>query len=457
MGAPKRQCVLWLEGETKPVDIRFTRPNESSDGGAVLLRAADDRLGLTKRMAACVLDSRQSVKVVHPTVELLRERIFAIACGYPDCNDSRQLRVDPVMKLVCGRRPGDEQDLASQPTLSRFENAARRRDLVTMAYELTQCVIDEQKRRRRHSKPKLITIDMDPTEDPTYGDQQLTFFNGYYDNWCYLPMVTTIQFDYEPEQFLVAPVLRPGNAVSSVGATGVLSRLLPRLREAFPGVRIRVRMDAGFASPKVFDWLEARNLEYLVAMQSNSVLLRLAAPYLKEAKKLSKSSGKTEKVFAEVMYRAGKWKAERRTIIKAEVVQHEGREPRDNCRFVITNMKWTPEHCWAEYARRGDVENRFKELHYGLGFDRTSCTAFLANQFRNLMTAASYILFQHIRTAAQGTDCARSQVSTLRERLIKIGVAVIESARRLLFNGPLSFPWFETWRTIATALASPPR
>lgn len=455
MGAPNRQCVLWLEGQAKRVDFRFTRPSESSDGGAVLLRAADDRLGLTKRMAACVLDSRQSGKVLHPTVELLRERVFAIACGYPDCNDSRQLRVDPVMKLVCGRRPGDEQDLASQPTLSRFENAPRRRDLLTMAYELTQCVIDEQKRRRRRSKPSLITIDMDPTEDPTYGDQQLTFFNGYYDNWCYLPMVTTIQFDAEPEQFLVAPVLRPGNAPSSVGAIAVLSRLLPRLHEAFPGVRIRVRMDAGFATPQVFDWLEDHKLEYFVASRGNSVLLRLAAPYLREAKQLSKSSGRTEKVFAEVMYRAGTWKSERRTIIKAEVVRHEGCEPRDNCRFVITNMKWTPENCYTEYVQRGDVENRFKELHDGLAFDRTSCTAFLANQFRNLMTAAAYALYQCLRTAAKSTDCARAQVSTLRLRLIKIGVAVIESARRLLFNGPLSFPWFETWRSVAAALARP--
>lgn len=455
MTVPKRQCVLWLEGESKPVDIRFTRPNESSDGGAVLLRAADDRLGLTKRLAACVEDARQSAKVLHSTVELMRERVFAIACGYPDCNDSRQLRVDPVMKLLCGRSPGDPQDLASQATLSRFENAPRRRELLGMAYELTRCVIDEQRRRRRRNKPKLITIDMDPTEDPTYGDQQLTFFNGYYDNWCYLPMVTSIQFDAEAEQFVVAPVLRPGNAVSSVGAVGILKRLLPQLHEKFPGARNRVRMDAGFASPQVFDWLEKNKLEYLVAMQGNSVLLRLAAPYLREAKKLSKASGKSEKVFAEAMYRAGKWQAERRVIIKAEVVVHEGREPRDNCRFVITNMNWTPANCYAEYARRGDVENRFKELHYDLAFDRTSCTSFLANQFRNLMTAAAYGLYQCLRTAAQATDCARAQVSTLRLRLIKIGVAVIESARRMLFNGPLSFPWFETWRAVAAALARP--
>ncbi len=455
MVAPKRQCVLWLEGEAKPIDVRFTRSNESSDGGAVLLRAADDRLGLTKRMAACVSDSRQSCKVLHSTIELLRECVFAIACGYPDCNDSRQLRVDPVMTLVCGRRPGNEQDLASQPTLSRFENTPRRRDLMQMAHALTQCVIDEQKRRRRSNKPKLITIDMDPTEDPTYGNQQLTFFNGYYDNWCYLPMVTTIQFDAEPEQFLVAPVLRPGKAISSAGATSILKRLVPRLHEAFPGARIRVRMDAGFASPKVFDWLEASKLEYFVAMQGNSVLLRMAAPHLRAAKKLSKSSGKTEKEFAAVMYRSGKWTAARRTIIKAEVVRHDGREPRDNCRFVITNLKWTPENCYTEYVQRGDVENRFKELHYSLAFGRTSCTAFLANQFRNLLTAASYILFQTIRTAAQSTEFARSQVSTLRERLIKIGVAVIESARRLLFNGPLSFPWLESWRAIAVALGRP--
>lgn len=446
-----RQSVLFPGLADKPVSVEFTEPATSSDGGLILLAGIDRHLRLTERMAAAIDDPRQPSKVEHPMLDLVRERVYAIACGYPDGADAARLRGDPVLKLACERRAIEGDPLASQPTLSRFENAPTPKDLLHMAYALTDTVIEDQKRRRRGRRVDRITIDMDPTDDPTYGEQQLTFFNAYYDTWCYLPMVTSIQFEEEAEQWLVAPLLRPGNASGTVGAITVLRRLLPRLRAAFPKARVLVRLDGAFATPEVFDWLEQQGLDYLVNMAKNTVLKPMAEPWMKGVRIEAKKSGKTEHVFGEVEYKAGKWDHARRVIVKAEVTMEEGKPPRDNPRFVVTNLRWAPKTCYRRYTARGDVENRLKELHHGLRFDLTSCTEFHANQFRNLLTAAAYVLYQHLRSHARGTDCERAQVETLRGRLVKIGVTVIESVRRIVFKGPLWFPWFTTWRRIAWA------
>ena len=449
-----RQSVLFSNLADKPLSVEFTQPATSSDGGLVLLAGIDRRLRLTERMAAAIRDRRQQVKVEHPLLDLLRERVYAIACGYPDGDDAAHLRGDPVLKLACERRAIEGEPLASQPTLSRFENAPTPWDLLRMAYALTDTVIEDQRRRRRGRRVDRITIDMDPTDDPTYGDQQLTFFNGHYDTWCYLPMVTAIQFEEEAEQWLVAPVLRPGDAVGTDGAIAVLRRLVPRLRAAFPKARLLVRLDGAFATPEVFAWLETERLDYLVNMRRNSVLEGLAEPWMKEVRALWKKSGQTEHVFADIEYTSGKWDRARRVIVKAEVTVQEGRSVRDNPRFVVTNLRSGPKACYLRYAARGDAENRLKELHHGLRFDLTSCTDFYANQFRNLLTAAAYVLYQQLRSYARGTDCERAQVETLRDRLVKIGVTVIESVRRIVFKGPLWFPWFTTWRRIAWACAA---
>lgn len=450
MASDPKQSVMFPDLGVKPVEIEFTRPEQSSDGGLILLQAIDQRLGLTKRLAAAMRDGRQPGKVKHPLVELVRSRVFAIACGYPDGNDLDALRMDPILRLACGAEaPVDA--LASQPTVSRLESRVSRTDLLRGAIALSECVIARQAQRRGRRKVRKITIDMDPTEDPTYGDQQLTFFNAFYDNWCYLPMVTTLLFDDDPEHHLVAPVLRPGNATSSVGAIAILTRLIPRLRVAFPRAQIYVRLDGGFATPEVFDWLERERLLYVVNMAKNSVLNRLAEPLMEDVRRRSAATAQTETEYTEDCYQAGKWNAPRRVVIKAEVVQLAGREPRDNPRFVITNHRGSPKNVYWHYCQRGDMENRIKELHYGLGFDRTSCSSFSGNQFRNLLTAAAYVLFQELRAAAAKTAHARAQVPTLRDRLIKIAVSVVESVRRVLLEGPASFPNQHDWFKIATA------
>lgn len=448
------QTVLFPDLFDKPLIARFDQPRGSSDGGAILLKAADQRLGLTARLAACFPDARQAGKIDHEIVDLFRQRVFAIACGYADCNDAARLADDPIHKMLVGRDPIDGDPLASQPTLSRFENAVSRTALFRMAQALGEAVVETQRRRRR-GKAKLITIELDPTDDPTHGGQQLSLFNGHYDTWCYLPIVGFLKFDDEPEQHLFTYVLRPGNAPATLGALGILRRILATLIDAFPKADILVRLDGGFASPEILEFLEAAKLYYVVGVAGNSVLTRLAEKLMKKARRRSKRTGKTEHLYGVCRYAAGTWHRKRRVIIKAEVVRLEGREPRDNPRFVVTNLPYRPRVVYEDvYCKRGDVENRIKELHHGLEIDRTSCTRFWANQLRGLMTAVAFVLMQELRHQASGTSCERAQVSTLRERLIKLGVWVEESVRRIVLHFPASYPFADDWRQIGRALGA---
>ena len=453
MRTEPRQPVLFEGLFDKTAVVEFTAPDQSSDGGALLLKAVDERLGLTRRIAEAIHDRRQTGKVIHGMLPMLRERIYGIACGYPNGNDAARLGADPIFQLICERR---EASLPSQPTLSRFENAVTRTDLLRVAYALTDSVIDQQRRGRKASKVKRIIIDLDPTDDPTHGAQQLTLFNGFYDTWCYLPMITTFQIDGEKAQYLVAPVLRPGNAPGSAGAIAILSRLVVRLRAAFPNAKIIVRADGAFAVPELLLWIEKQQMLYVINLPKNRLLEAYADIPMKLARKKAQRKGRTCRVWDHTFYQAKTWPAYRRLIIKAEVTVLEGREPRDNPRFLVTNLKGSPQEIYALYADRGDMENRIKELKDALRFDLTSCGSFLANQFRNLLTAAAFVLYQHLRDTACSTDCSDAQVGTLRERLIKVGVTIRESARRIFIEAPRAFMWYHDWRVLALRLGASP-
>jgi hypothetical protein len=451
-----RQSVLFSDLLDKPVIAKFDQEHASSDGGAILLQACDRRLGLTEALIGAIDDRRQSGKIRHAIGDLLHQRLYAIACGYPDANDASRLGSDPIQKMLCDRDPVKGEDLASQPTLSRFENSVDRADLYRMGIALADTVI-ERHRRRLKRKAKRITIDLDPTDDPTHGAQQLTFFNGHYDTWCYLPVAGFLTFNEEPEQYLFAYVLRPGNVGASVGALGILSRLLPKLRAAFPRARLRVRLDGGFAAPQIFAFLDREGVEYAVAMGKNKVLERRAARLMGTARRLSRESGETEHLYKECRYAAGTWDYPRRVVIKAEVVRHPGRKPKNNPRFVVTNLKQSPRHLYEEiYCARANVENRIKELHHGLEIDRTSCTRFLANQLRGLLTAAAYVLYQELRLRAARTAFRSAQVNTLREHLMKLGAWVESSVRRIVLHLPAACIHRHDWQIIARSLGAAP-
>lgn len=449
------QTVLFADLADRPLVATFDQPHASSDGGAILLHAADRRVGLLAALTATVPDARASARVTHGVGDLIAQRVFAIACGHPDGNDADRLADDPIHKLLLGRDPITGGRLASQPTISRFEHTAAPRMLLAMSQALADTVIARHRRRRRGVR--LITIDLDGTEDQTHGAQQLTFFNGFYDHWCYLPLVGTLTFDDEARQYLVAAILRPGNATGAAGAVSLLHRLLPKLRRAFPGARLRVRLDAGFATPAVFDALEAARVEYVVAMGTNAVLARHAEPHVAPLRAIVAATHDTATTYAEAAYQAGSWAAPRRTIIKSEVVGHPGRAPRDNPRFVITNLRQTPAWIYTHvYCARGDSENRLKELKHALAFGRTSCTRFWANQLRITLTAAAFVLWQELQLRADRTALRGAQVPRLRQALITIGVQVVRSVRRIVLHFPRSHPDAVTWARLARALGAAP-
>ena len=446
------QTVLFPDLFAKPLVATFDQAHASSDGGAILLKAADRRLDLTARLAACLTDRRDPARVTHALTDVVAQRVFGIAAGYPDGNDADRLAEDPIQKLLLDRHPVHGQALASQPTISRFENGVGPRALYRVGRELAARVIDRHRQRLR-GRARRITIDLDVTDDPTHGAQQLTFFHGHYDTWCYLPLLAFLTFDDEPEQYLCAALLRPGNAATAVGARALVGRLCGLLRRAFPRARLRVRLDGGFAQRALLDRLDAEGVEYVVGMAENSVLAQHAAPLMIDAQADAARTGATAHVYGDTRYAARSWSTERRIIIKAEVVRLAGREPRDNPRFVITNLRQSPRWIYERvYCQRGEIENRIKELHQGLEIDRTSCTRFWANQLRVLLTAAAYVLLQELRLHAARTTYARAQVSTLRERLLKIGVRVVASARRFVLHLPAAFPDGHAWHLIARRL-----
>jgi Transposase DDE domain group 1 len=449
-------CLLFPDIFDRPVVAKFDQRQGSSDGGAILLKAAEQRLGLTSALAGGLRDDRQPGKVQHELRELITQRVMAMALGYEDANDAARLAGDPIHKLLVGRDPIVGEDLASQPTLSRFENAPDRKELLRMTEALADCVLARH-RQRLHGRARRITIDMDPTDDPTHGQQQFTFFNSHYDSYCYLPMVCFLTFDEEAEQYLVAAVLRRGNAPGSAGAIGILRRLMARVGDAFPKAKIRVRLDGGFASPEVLEFLDCEpKVEYLVNMASNAVLKRKAEAAMKQARRASKISGQTEHVYDECRYATKKtWPWKRRIIYKAEVVRAANKEPKDNPRFVVTNLKQNPQWIYEQvYCQRGDVENRIKELHDGMQIGRTSCSNFLANTFRVLLTAAAYVLMQEMRLRLARTSHAHEQVSTLRAHFLKLGAHVIASVRRIVLHLPQAFPFRDSFHRLALSLGA---
>lgn len=436
----------------KPVLTKFDSELRTSDGGASLLGAVDRRIGLTKLLSRCLRDGRDRSRVEHSYLAMLRQRVYSIALGYPDGNDSARIGQDPSMKMLCGRGPSEPSGLASQPTLSRFEHGLSGREIVALGRGLEEAVIDRL--RRRHPRARLITIDLDPSVDPTHGQQPLAFFNGHYDTWCYLPMFGFLSVDGHREQHLFHARLRPGLAKEVRGTIALLQRTVARLRQAFRKARIRVRLDAGFAHPQIFEAFDELRVEYVVAMGENSVLSGLAARHMCAARSLTDRFGTTTTLFGEDRYRTRSWKHERRVVFKAEVVHAEGKSPRDNARFVITNLRHKPDRVWEIYCGRGDSENRIKELKNDLEVDRTSCTSFLANQVRVLLTSVAYVLYQELRAALHGTEMARSMVATLRLRLLKIGASITESVRRVVVSMPSSHPWQDWWTTAANRVAA---
>lgn len=314
-----------IKTTVKPLKFRFDLESTTSDGGLLVLEKLDRRMGLTKRMASCILDSRRR-DVSHSCEKLLRQRVYGMCLGWEDCNDFDTLSSDPFYSLALGSKP------ASQPTLSRFENQVDRKDLYRLSLELVKVFIDSHKM----SPPRQIVIDMDATDDPTHGQQQLEFYHGYYRKHCFLPLLVFCSVDGQCEE-LVAAVLRPGNVHAGKRSATILRRLVVALRKAFPSTKIVFRADGGFALPEVYETCEELKISYLISFPKNSRLLNLAAPYMKKAIAMRDATGLKARHFGAVLYAADSWGHSRRVIVKAEAM-----EKGENPRFVVTNLKGDP-------------------------------------------------------------------------------------------------------------------
>jgi hypothetical protein len=442
---------------SKPIVAAFDQEHSSSDGGALLLKAVDEQLGLSDKLAECLRDGRQAGKVRHGLGELLQQRLFAIALGYPDGNDAEELADDPIHKMLVGRAPVSGERLASQSTISRFENAPGDGELYQLVETIADAVLDRH-RRRLGKRAQVVTLDFDPTVDPTHGQQAFSFYHGYYQTHCFLPMVGTIQFNRESKQRILCSILRPGNAKAALGLVALLERLLPKVRSAFPKARIRIRLDGGFGTPEVLDYLdELAGVEYVVGLANWAPLKKRAKQAQGEAKRAHKRTGRTTQIFGETSYQTKTtWPRPRRVIYKAEVVDYPDRAPRENLRFVVTNMKRTPKGVYHWYCQRGDAENRIKELKEGLAMDRTSCSSFRANQFRVQLTVAAYVLFQELGQQARHTKYRDAQVTRLRTSLLKVPAWIEESVRRVVVHLPTSWHGQSAWQRLSLAVGAHP-
>jgi DDE family transposase len=426
-----------------PLEASFDGGRLTSDGGLAWLREADDALSLCAAFAAQIPDWR-SGPVRHSLETLLRQRIFQIACGYEDQDDADTLRTDPLLKLVCGRLPSSDPDLASQPTFSRLENAVGRKACYRLAQALLAIYLQE---RARTGPPKRILLDLDGTDDPTHGQQEGTAYHGYFRQHMYHPLLI---FDGDTNQLLTA-VLRPGTAHASHGALAVLRRLIPALRARWPHVPIELRADSGFAIPALYDFCEAQGIGYTIGLIPNPRLEAVAAPLLAEAERQQAETGAAKvRLAGESDYQAESWERPRRVVYKAEAL---AKGP--NTRFVVTSRPDEPLALYDWYVDRGEAEGWIKDFKLACYADRLSCHRFWANQFRLLLHAAAYWLLDTLRRWLTELRVPRMQLDTLRLRLIKIGGWVRELLTRVRLHLASSHPSEPLWRLLATRPGRP--
>jgi len=428
----------------------FAGGSITSDAGALLLREVDRRLGLVDRLDAVIPDPRNQELITHQQATMLRQRIFAIALGYEDGNDHQQLRNDPLMQLVSERGIDPDQPLASPPTLCRLENRVSREALADIAKALVEIFIQSHT-----SAPKELVLDFDATDDPVHGHQVNRFFHGYYDQYCFLPLYVFCG------HHLLVSYLRPANIDAATHTWAILALLVKRFRAMWPDVKIIFRGDSGFCRWKMLRWCERHDVGYIVGLAKNKRLEPLAKAAMDQAAELFKQAddGQPQRVFTEFPYAAGTWDKDRRVIAKAEYLgAPEQGKHKENYRFVATNLPDDGPWLYQKfYCKRGDAENRIKEQQLGLFADRTSCHEFVPNQFRVMLSAAAYVLLQHLRqTALAETELAEAQVTTIRLKLLKIGGLLKRSARRIVLHLASGCPQQQLFRLIAAKLFSLP-
>ena len=422
-----RKALHFSSLSRKRIQADFNGGHLTTDGGALLLREVNRRTGLIDALAACISDPRESAKIKHDAKIMLAQRVFGIAMGYEDGNDHQTLRHDPIMQVLTENTPDPEDPLASPSTLCRFENWVNRASLVRMSGVLVDQFIASHRRA-----PKKIILDFDATDDAVHGQQEGRFFHGFYNHYCFLPL-----YVFCGDQLLCA-YLRPSKIDAARHARGILKLLVDRLRRSWPKVRIIFRGDSGFCRWKTLKYCDKSDIGYVVGLAKNATLKQYAEPFMHAAEQAFIATGQKQRRFHEIIYGAQTWDRQRRVILKAEHL-----DKGSNARFVVTNLDDAPGEIYDDiYTQRGEMENRIKEQQLYLFADRTSCTRFIANQFRLLLASAAYVLIEHLRREGlKGTDLARAQVNTIRLRLFKIAARVVVTVRRVVLHLSSAYPY----------------
>ncbi len=419
----------------RQVEANFQGGAITSDGGVLLLRQVDQKLGLSEAVARALNDPRRQASCVHDGLSILKQRLYGLALGYEDLNDHQHLREDLAIQTAVER----DAVLASSATLCRWENRADRE----AAWRIHEVIVDQFIASFKRAPKKLI-LDFDATDDVVHGKQEGRFFHGYYDHYCFLPLYVFCR-----DQLLVS-YLRPSKIDGAKHAWAILALLVKRLRQVWPKVRIIFRADSGFCRWRMLRWCERHEVGYIVGIAQNKRLNAFIQPHLEAAAASFAESGSKVRWFTDLHYAAKSWDHPRRVIAKIEHTD-KGSNPR----YVVTNLKGEAQALYEKlYCARGDMENRIKEQQLDLFADRTSCQRWWPNQFRLLLSSLAYTLLEAIRRLAlKGTELANAYVGTLRLKLLKIGAVILKNTRRIRFLLSSTCPYQALFFHVAAKLA----
>jgi Transposase DDE domain group 1 len=436
---------------SRQVVAEFSGERLTTEGGSLLLRAADRKIGLLRRVVGCFTDTRDPQRIEHELSEMLAQRIYGLALGYEDLNDHEQLRQDPLLAVLAGKKDLGEP-LAGKSTLNRMEltpagsAAAERYHKIGYCAEAIDALLVDLFLEAHERPPREIVLDLDATDTPLHGRQEARFFHGYYGHYCYLPL-----YIFCGDHLLCAR-LRPSNIDASAGSLEEVQRIVRQIRARWPKTRIILRADSGFCREELLAWCETSAVDYVFGFARNQRLRRIIGRAMQQAKQEHRRTGKAARVFCEFAYRTQKsWSRRRRVIAKAE--QIEGKE---NPRYLVTSLDaqdWPAQKLYEQlYCARGEMENRIKE-QLNLFSDRMSTQTLRANQLRLYFSSLAYVLVEALRRLGlAGTEWAQAQAGTIRLRLLKIAAQVRVTARRIWVRYSRAYPWQNVFAAACTAL-----
>lgn len=397
----------------------------TSDAGLVALREFDHRIGFTESLVACLDDDRHPSYVKHELAELVIQRLYGVVAGYEDQNDADKLRHDGLFQMLAGK---DElgESLASQPSLSRLENSVSAHEVGALNDLLTESFIQSQ------DSPALLILELDSTDDPAHGQQELIEFNGFHNQYMYHPLLIHEGLS----GCLLGTFLRPGNAHAAENVLSALRPIVERLKEAFPRATLLLRGDAGFAVPELYQFCESHGIEFTIALPANEVFKRESDDLQQQAVEQYQATSEKAKLYDHFPHQAKSWQHTLRILVKVEA----GAEGL-NRRFVVTNRPGDPQRLFNFYEGRGQAENYIKELKNQFRADRLSCSRFEANCFRLVLFGLAYQLINLFRRRLSNPELRRAQLQTLREKLFKVGALIKQSTRRFWLHLASGWPY----------------